>query len=100
MRSIANLWECLTHASRCMPNSSALDETLSKLALNARLPGQELSLEATDEGWVVRIFSCYDGEPEFDDEGYVTRRESMPAFVLTIPKDGAQPYLTTEGTML
>ena len=81
-RSI-NLWECLTSLESihrrdkyCSPR--VMDEDISALSLSSRYYGQELSVQATDEGWLIKVFSCYsDGCPE--------------GIEILIPKDRLQP---------
>jgi hypothetical protein len=59
---------------------------LDALGKTARWAGQELSLEATDDGWEIRIFSCY--TTYHDDDGEEVYVPS-PEIIITIPKDGA-----------
>lgn len=52
-----NLWESLANASWPRPNNLS---ALARLAQTARFGhGQQLSLEATDAGWVIKVFSRY-----------------------------------------
>lgn len=66
-----NLWEGITAAAS---NRKAFDEDrplkalgpkvttadLENLSKSARTNGQELSVEASEEGWIIKVFSCYD----------------------------------------
>lgn len=52
---------------------------LTDLGKSARFcSGQELSLQATDAGWVIKVFSCYGEGPQDD-------------ITILIPKDGRIP---------
>ena len=66
-----NLWECITaccvnqdRERRDFPlaalGAEIHKEDLRNFAKSARWGGQELSLTATEEGWLIKIFSCYD----------------------------------------
>ena len=87
-RRITNLWEALTHIAACArrhPTQQEQDDSvLVALSQATRWSGQELSLEANDEGWVIRVFSCYSGSgcPNCDPDLEI---------VLTIPKDRRTP---------
>lgn len=52
-------------------------EHVTALSQSARFGGQELSLEPKPEGWVLKVFSCY------DDHEYVIE--------ILIPKDQTEP---------
>ena len=82
-RLFTNLWEALTHRSTCEHrgdhHQAEDNELLTALGRSARWGGQELSLEATTEGWEIKVFSCYGGgcsncDPDLE-------------IVITIPKD-------------
>jgi hypothetical protein len=80
-----NLWELMTAAEtnhRREPDSargpSITSSDLTDLGMAARLGGgQELTLQATDAGWVIKVFSCY-GDRDDNLE-------------ILIPKDGRAP---------
>ena len=55
-------------------------ETKDYLELIHRLYRQEISIDANELGWEIKLFSCVDHHSE-DDQ----------AIVLVIPKDPAQP---------
>ena len=60
-----NLWECLTHKAGCKQTLDFQKDVFKKLLeniANAGNSGQEITLEATEEGWLVEVFSCYGGE--------------------------------------
>lgn len=80
-----NVWELLTAAEythRRHPDDARgpkiTDADLGTLSAAGRFNGQELSLEATDAGWVIKVFSCYGEGPNNDIE-------------ILIPKDGRTP---------
>ena len=66
-----NLWECLTHKSSC-PNlpvfqKNQLREVVTNLGRSG-CGGQEITVEATDKGWLIEVFSCYpSGEYSMED---------------------------------
>lgn len=77
-RTYANLWSCLTSAvyrRQGAPDERG-EELLTHLAHSARWGGQELELRVTEEGWEVRIFSCYERGESGEEE-----------IILTIPRD-------------
>jgi len=82
-----NLWECLTAAEtnhRRDPEGArgpkVTTEDLTALGRAARLGGgQELSLEVTETGWLIKVFSCYEDGPSDAD------------ITIAIPKDGRTP---------
>jgi hypothetical protein len=81
-----NVWDLLTDIptepcrelleSRRAQGQSVKD----KMNASARIFGQEMSLEATDSGWVIKVFSC------FTDKG----GESPDLIRVEIPKDRTQ----------
>jgi hypothetical protein len=81
-----NLWEAMTAAEtnhRREPDTARgpqiTSSDLADLGMAARFGGgQELSLQATDAGWVIKVFSCYGEGPQDDIE-------------ILIPKDGRTP---------
>lgn len=84
-----NLWEAITAARtnhdkdskgqepRCL-GPRVVDSDVDGLSKSARWYGQELSVRATDEGWVITVFSCWDDRDECGIE-------------ILIPKDGKEP---------
>jgi hypothetical protein len=55
-----------------------MDEDITALGNSTRWHGQEFSVQATDDGWLIKVFSCYsDGCPE--------------GVEILIPKDRYQP---------
>lgn len=66
-----NLWEAITS---CELNHQKFDndkeprsygprvtrEDVAALSNSARFGGQELTVRATEEGWLIKVFSCYD----------------------------------------
>jgi hypothetical protein len=79
-----NLWEAMTATEtnhRREPDTARgpviTGSDLAELGAAARWGGQELSVEATEHGWTLRVFSCYDGP--FD------------GIEILIPKDGRTP---------
>ena len=75
-----NLWECLTSLyERDLPAShSVTDELLQALGFSARFHMQELTMMATDDGWLIQIFSADSGL----DPGKIE---------IIIPKDHTKP---------
>ena len=68
-----NLWECLTS----IKNNSCVGEIskyIRELCETSRWCGQGISLEPTEAGWILRVFSCCS-----DDNSYEV--------VILIPKD-------------
>lgn len=68
MREI-NLWECLTTAeihARRHDLSKPTGEDIRALENSARWNGQEISVTPTEDGWLIKVFSCY-GEDRSDD---------------------------------
>ncbi len=74
-RSI-NLWEAITASEhnhdkfdqglepRCYGPKVTSDDVI-ELGNTGRWNGQELSLKATPEGWLIKVFSCYtEGDPD------------------------------------
>lgn len=49
-----NLWEIMGHTL-----TQKTEPIYNELALKGRY-GQELSIEPTEEGWLIKIFSCFD----------------------------------------
>ena len=85
-----NLWESITAAEQnhrcdeegrelksCGPRVSG--EDLSELGNTGRWNGQELTVEATPEGWKIRVFSCYSDCSNHDE------------VVILIPKNHQEP---------
>ena len=66
-----NLWECITSSKL---EGKIIREQLTELGNPARWNGQEISLRATEEGWKIRIFSCYSDDNNCE-------------IVILIPKD-------------
>jgi len=61
--SSINLWELITSAAihDDRPGDMLVTkEHLTELGKSG-CGGQELSLQATEDGWVIKVFSCYDG---------------------------------------
>ena len=82
MEHSINLWECLTRLESLNKKDfqpiKVTEEDLIALGRNTRTWHQELSLQSTAEGWVIRIFSC---EPDcYGDEA-----------VILIPSDHKEP---------
>jgi len=73
-----NLWDLLSKES-C--SNSAVDELHQRLQKTARIFQQELTLEATDDGWVIHIHSADD------------IRDSLR---IDIPKDRSEPIRMSE----
>lgn len=82
MTTHINLWECLTNAERTArkydTTPRVTSEDLRTLGQAARFYRQELSVEVTEDGWLLRLFSC-------DVECYGDE------VVILIPKDGREP---------
>lgn len=53
-------------------------EDVTALTKSARFGGQELTVRATDEGWLIKVFSCYDNHDNCSVQ-------------ILIPKDCMQP---------
>ena len=82
-RNYINLWSALvTLESQTTrgehPSTRVTEDNLGELGRTARWNGQELSIEASDEGWVLKVFSCYS-------EGDGTEIKIL------IPKDWREP---------
>lgn len=80
-----NLWEAMTAAEtnhRREPETARGPEVtetdLQELSRSARFSGQELSLQATEQGWVLKVFSCDSDRVQDEIE-------------ILIPKDGIIP---------
>jgi hypothetical protein len=91
MRSI-NLWECLTkleslNAKDQYVNPKVTDDDMVALGNSGRWHGQELSLEPREDGWLIKVFSCYS-------EDCVTGIEIL------IPKDGPVKILKDRNGMI
>lgn len=66
-----NLWEAITAAEsnhekfdqdkqpRCY-GPRVTREDVATLSKSARFSGQEIAVRATEEGWLIKVFSCYD----------------------------------------
>lgn len=82
MADSINLWECLTAAERNHrkhdTGPAVHDDQLTSLGRTARFHQQELSVEATEAGWVIRVFGC--GVEQAGDE-----------VVILIPSDVREP---------
>ena len=88
--SVINLWEAMTASERNQRlfdrgkfdgdlGPKVNDNDLLELGKSARYcSGQELSIEPTSEGWLIEVFSCYDGS-EFGESGEKIK--------ILIPKD-------------
>ena len=85
-----NLWELLTGAEanhRRYPDQAfgpkiTVDD-LVKLGKSARFcNGTELSLEATDAGWVIKVFSCFGDGPNNDIEILIPKDWKAPVKVV------------------
>lgn len=82
-----NLWEAITAAEinhkklmegkdpRAYGPEVSTDQ-VTALSRSARWSGQELSIEPTEEGWLIKVFSCYD---------------SVDGIEILIPKDHKLP---------
>lgn len=66
-----NLWEAITAAelnwqkfdNGLEPRAlgpRVKDTDVSALSKSARFGGQEITVRATEEGWLIKVFSCYD----------------------------------------
>lgn len=60
-----NLWELMLSAGtnqNCLPAYKQEHVQQMSLALSRMsfVPGQEISINVVEEGWHIRIFSCYD----------------------------------------
>lgn len=73
---IINLWECLVALRN---DSNKVVSLLEDLSRCTRWDGQELSLESSNAGWIIKVFSCYG-------EGY---HDSI--IEILIPKDNTKP---------
>ena len=60
---------------------------LTELGRTARWGGQEIELEALDDGWQLRIFSCY--TTDHDEEGFAVYRPS-DEIIIKIPSDSCE----------
>lgn len=63
-RTNINLWSAMVTlesqtARGGHPHPKVTEENLRELSHTARWGGQELSVEASDEGWIINVFSCY-----------------------------------------
>lgn len=75
-----NLWEALTTLERRNARDECIsprvtEDDIRELSHSTRWNGQELSVGAVEEGWLIKVFSCYS-------EDVVTGIEIL------IPKDG------------
>lgn len=84
-----NIWEAITAAES---NHNKLDnnkeprcygprvsgEDVSALSKSARFGGQEMTVRATEEGWLIKVFSCYESHDNCSVQ-------------IMIPKDCMQP---------
>lgn len=79
MRSI-NLWSAMTsiEASKESFADRITSDDLRELGETARWHGQELSLQPTEEGWLIKVFSC------FSEDG-------VTGIEILIPKDHREP---------
>lgn len=85
-----NLWEAITASQQ---NSRLFDEGRELRALgprvsgqdiddlnkSARWNGQELSVTPNEDGWIIKVFSCY------------TDHSDQSGIEILIPKDSKQP---------
>lgn len=59
-----NLWEAISHLTQCKDRPASSREQAGEIqaALGdaSSMAGQELSLEATEDGWVIEVHSCYE----------------------------------------
>jgi hypothetical protein len=63
-----NLWELITSAAHHddRPGDHNINQQhLTDLAQSARFSGQELSIEATEDGWLIEVFSCYESKTDW-----------------------------------
>lgn len=84
-----NLWEAITSSQLNWdkfrqgkePRAIGPDVTsddVQALSKSTRFYGQELNVRATEEGWLIKVFSCYDSHDE-------------SSVQILIPKDAMQP---------
>lgn len=83
MANVINLWFALTAAEYHTrkedgPGPRVEGGDLRELGQSARFYNQEFSVEATEAGWVIRLFPC--SGDDFQDE-----------VEILVPKDGSQP---------
>ena len=90
MEHSINLWECLTRLESLNKKGDSpvkvSEDDLIALGKNTRTWHQELSLQATEKGWVIRVFSC-----EMDCYG--------DEVVILIPSDHKEPVKILKDTV-
>lgn len=60
-----NLWEAMLDSAAVHPfKKKDISYAVQDLDKVAYFSGQEVTLEATDAGWLFKIFSCFDREQE------------------------------------
>lgn len=82
-----HLWDLLTDVpagktsleERCERRRELGMRAKNKLNVAARVHGQEMALHATEDGWDLEVFSC------FEEDG------SRPILTLSIPTDKSMP---------
>ena len=82
-----NLWECITSSKL---EGKITEEQLAELGNSARWNGQEISLRATEEGWKIRVFSCY-SEDATGIEILIPKKSHEPVKILQ-DRDGRWEY--------
>ena len=88
-----NLWEAITS---CELNHQKFDkdqeprsygprvtsDDVTALSKSSRFGGQELSVWATEEGWLIKVFSCYDFHEDFSVQIMIPKDRMKPAQIL------------------
>lgn len=59
-----NLWEAMTNLESRNSRGEhttpkVTEDNMMALGQSARWGGQELAIQVTEEGWLIKIFSCY-----------------------------------------
>ena len=88
-----NLWEAITAAElnwqkfdkglepRAL-GPRVKDTDVSGLSKSARWGGQELNVRATEEGWLIKVFSCYELMDEYSIQILIPKDSSKPAKII------------------
>ena len=90
VKPIINLWELITHAragGSARVSEEHAEQVQQALGAAAHWNGQELSLQPVEEGWLIRIFSCFDDDLPGDGMAYS----------ILIPKIGERFRITKTG---
>ena len=88
-----NLWEAITAAesnrrrdeegrATTALGPKVVENDLIALSQSARWSGQEIDIKATNEGWLISVFSCYEIKNECSVQVLIPKDHNKPAQIV------------------